>query len=211
MNTDHPIFRLAIDSDLGRTESEFLFLGTCEDIVEKIKRGKRYDIIRASGLLRHLLCDGERLVDAANRRFRMKLDFNDPIMDSDLSRQAMAVLRAHDSIAWIPPNVLMHDSTRPRISLQQFLKVPVTYHRGEPSLTVHNIIDTCAHVYGGVHSGVPKSDQSKLIVQMDDSMIIGGSPPSLTALYAICIVALDGLMPLIEGIHADGQDPVEAF
>lgn len=204
MNSDHQIFSIEIDPDLGRTDAEFIFLGTCGDIVEKLRRAKRYEIIRASGLLRHLFFDGERLIDAANKRFRLKLDFNDPVLDSEIARQAMAILKKHDSFMWCPPNVLMHDKSRPRISLQKFLRTPVTYHSGLPTLTVHDVIATCAHVYGGVHSGAPKSKQDKLIVEMDASMVIGGGEPSLAALYGICIVSLDGLMPLIQAIQSDG-------
>lgn len=62
------ISSLEIDPELGRTEAEFIFLGTCSDIIEKLKRGSRYDLIRTSGLLRHLLADINRLLDAAKKK-----------------------------------------------------------------------------------------------------------------------------------------------
>lgn len=206
---DLKICHLEIDPELGRTEAEFSFLGTCDDIIGKLKRGRRYDIIRASGLLRHLFIDGEALNDAANKRFRIKLSFHNSIVNSEehaeIVSQAMAVLKKHDSIAWIAPNAGMHDRSRPRITTKQFLKTPVTYHSGIPSLTVRDIIDTIAHVYGGIHNGTPQDEQNKLVVALDESIQVGGREPSLAAIYGICLVALDGLTPLIEAIQKDGK------
>ena len=202
---DLPIGQIEIDPELGRTDAEFILLGTCEDIIGKLRRGRRYDIIRASGLLRHIFLDREPLLDAANRRFRLKITFNNTRDDSDITRDAMAVLRKYDSVCWIYPQALLHDKSRPRISKDQFLKLPVLYKSGEPSLTVQNIIETIAHVYGGIHSGNPKSEEDKLIMTLDESMMIDGGEPSLASIYGICISALDGLTPLLQRIIEDGQ------
>ncbi|MDD2685698.1 MAG: hypothetical protein PHY62_06030 [Gallionella sp.] len=210
MLNDLRVSQLEIDPELGRTPAEFSFLGTCDDIIGKLRRGRRYDIIRASGLLRHLFIDGEALIDAANRRFRLKLTFHNSMVNSDenskIVNDAMEILKKYDSIVWIAPLAGMHDKTRPRLSKEQFLKTPVTYHSGNPTLSVRDIIETIAHVYGGVHNGTPKNEQNKLIIALDDSIQIGGGEPSLAAIYGICIVALDGLTPLIEAILVDGKN-----
>lgn len=210
MILDLSISKIEIDPETGRTEAEFNFLGTCDDIIGKLKRGRRYDIIRASGLLRHLFLDQESLIDSANKRFRMKLTFNNTNDQSDLAKEAMAILKKYDgSIMWIPPNTGMHDNSRPRLSKQQFLKLPVAYHSGNPSLTVQDVISTIAHVYGGIHSGKPKSEEDKILMMLDESIKINGGEPSLGLIYGICIAALDGLSPLIEQIIEDGKTSIE--
>ncbi|MBK6321779.1 MAG: hypothetical protein IPF38_06045 [Burkholderiales bacterium] len=194
------ISQIEIDPELGRTEAEFMLLGTCEDIIQKLRRGRRYDIIRSSGLLRQIFLDREPLLDAANRRFRLKITFNNSRDDSEITKEAMVVLKKYESICWIFPIALIHDKSRPRISKEQFLKLPVLYQSGNPSLTVQDTIETIAHVYGGVHAGKPKSEEDRLIMTLDESMNIGGGEPSMTSIYGICIVALDGLTPLIKNI-----------
>ena len=87
------ISQIEIDPELGRTEAEFMLLGTCEDIIQKLRRGRRYDIIRSSGLLRQIFLDREPLLDAANRRFRLKITFNNSRDDSEITKEAMVVLK----------------------------------------------------------------------------------------------------------------------
>jgi len=201
------IFKTEIDPERGRTNAEFSFLGTCDDIRNKLIRGRRYDIIRASGLLRHLFMDGERLMDAANQRFRLKIDFYCGDDDSSTWQDALAAMKElPTSFSWWPPSVGMNRQDAKRVKLDGFLKTPVMYKGGEVALKVSDIIQTCAHVYGGVHSGTPKNNQDKLILALDEEITIGGGEPSIGAIYSICIVALDGLTPLVNAIQTDGAD-----
>ena len=57
-------------------ELESLYLSTIEDIREKLSRNNRYHIIKASGLLRHLLLDTTPLIYQINRKYQVKILFS---------------------------------------------------------------------------------------------------------------------------------------
>lgn len=56
--------------------SEALYIATLEDIKNRIDRNNKYDVIKASGLLRLLLLDGMPLIHQINRKYRVTIRFS---------------------------------------------------------------------------------------------------------------------------------------
>lgn len=193
---------IEIDPNNSMSTAQFIFLGTCEDIRDKRKKGRRYDLIRAAGLLRHLFLDEEPLIHAANRDFRMKITFNDSSLCDEDRKVMDEYLKQTGGSLWLSPDATPNDQpNRQRISLDRFLKTTVVYHTGRTTLTVKDIIDTCAHISGGVHNGKPTRDEHKIIIELDKLMEIDGMEQSLAAIRGICSAALDALTPLIIAIQ----------
>jgi hypothetical protein len=76
---------------------------------------------------------------------------------------------------------------------------------GGSIFTVRDIIDTCAHVKGGVHLGKPKTVEQTAISDWDRAFKQFGKEPSLEALVGICRVSLRALVPLVDAIKNSGN------
>jgi hypothetical protein len=58
------------------SETENLFLGTISDIEQKLSDGTTYNLIRGSGLIRHLFLDANSLANQVNRKYKLRLQFS---------------------------------------------------------------------------------------------------------------------------------------
>jgi hypothetical protein len=247
-------------------ELELLYLNTIEDIKEKLLRGDRYHIIKASGLLRHLFLDSEPLIHQINRQHRAKLLFSivdhstmpmivddepqhrpivfwrnlDPsqidadlewvtlgsqemeAIDGDLSKLRLPSYTNRLPISvkrWFHPETQEWEeiSTTPnyyamlrnagiqvmtkQIKLTEFLATHcLSFHQFDYS--VKDIIKTCAHYKGGVHSVNPIDDKDRKILNLDEVMSIAGLEASLANLKGISMIAIDGLETLTQAISA---------
>ena len=170
-----------------------LYLRTIEDLGTKLGSGDLYVLLRASALLRQLLIDGTPLVHLANRPFKIKLQFRvvqyvQAPIPSDIALQDVG---ADHGPAWAPlPQLLNFD---------QFLAAKCMA-MGENVFSVHDVIDTCAHVLSGVHLAPPKPDQKPLL-DFDNMVQIGGLQASVSMLSGIVRTTLKGLEPLTEAVR----------
>lgn len=184
-----------LDPEIGTSVEEKFFLATIVDVDSKILSGTPYELIRAAGLLRQLLLDGSPLVTVVNRKHKVRLTFHastDKSVPPKISTSLMM---------WFSPDVGIGLPTAPEpIVLHRFLSQPILMRDEKCLATIHDLIDMCSHVKGGIHLGIPKSSGEHALLNWDEAFKEGGGIPSLHALAGTCRVALLGLRPLVEAI-----------
>jgi hypothetical protein len=185
---------------LESVEPERLFLATCTDLEGRITHLDEYGLLRAAGLLRQLLLDETRLIDVVNRKFRIKVAFL--VMDR---RSNMEMVAADGAEFYSVEDGLDPSTARPGTTIEltrdQLLKWKVMFVSGH-YVTVHDLIDQLAHIEGGVHSGSPKTDKEKSLVQAAGMFGIGGLPAGIRMVAAIGRVVVSGLAPLRNRVQA---------
>jgi hypothetical protein len=168
-----------------------MFIGTLNDIRNKLL-GNEYDLLRACGLLRHLLLDQPNLVYLANQKFDLKFTYH-----------------VCDYITKPPFKPLIHFiSLEPNTRITYQVKenklkhIPVLTFN-EQDYTVIDVINSAAHKMGGVHSYPAKKDAEKNLMLLDEvlkKLPIQYLPVFYTCIASICEVVLKGLEPLEKAI-----------
>jgi hypothetical protein len=176
--------------------NEDLYRFTLIDLEQKIEKATEYDLIRACGLLRHLILDGGSLVHIVNRPYKLKLRFI-------VSDQTEIPPFPHNRL-WINP-MATDNSKTVELSLDEFLNRKVLITEGE-TFFVKDIITTAAHVRGGVHSG---TSNSKIDMLMNfEKTVLTRYRIDLMAIKSICRIVLTGLTPLAVLLQEkDGRTP----
>lgn len=190
---------LTLDPAASSTPDEEFFIRTLEDVDRKAISGEPYELVRAAGLLRQLLLDGQPLVHVVNRAHRLRLEFETLPFRPPEQLGARIVWRNIDRSSLTSANTRAH-------SLDQLLAVPCFYQADGVTGTVGDVIRACAHVHGGVHRGRPRNDVERAIVELDNAGAVGPEgPPGIAAVRGICRVVLTGLVPLALAIEAAAQ------
>jgi hypothetical protein len=175
--------------------AELHFVETIFDIDKKLLDRSRYSLIRASGLLRHVLVDGgASLVDQANRRKQLKFVFK--ILDS--------TTMMHSVVKGLWLDVSPHRNSQSpgvlAVNRDRFLSTKVLLHDGVWA-TVRDVIKACANAKGGVHTGPAKTPEEQAVLALDDETIGGvDAELSIAMLAGLCRVVLLGLAPLVEAL-----------
>jgi hypothetical protein len=186
--------------------NEFIFTRTLQDVRQKLT-GDKYDLLRACGLLRHLILDGAAsLALIVNRKYGLKLMFYISAPDGDFS----LFIRLKASLSWRSLSPVTKNSAEVNIDRmlkkQMLLIYPHVY-------TVRDIIRIAANIEGGVHTGTNKKERDNLFV---DAMQLGvyfgtGDDVAYYSIRSICEVVLTGLQPLEEAVKsnlAGGLEPL---
>jgi hypothetical protein len=165
-----------------------LFLETLRDLGNKVASGDEYDLVRSSGLIRHLLMDGTSLCDRVNREARVQLLFdvlepNDPPFDPII----------HLSLA--PGNEIPQSPARTQKKRDAFLKMRVGRLRGV-EFDVHDLISYMAHCAGGVHNHAPDSPAQQAIADLEEAFLLFGRPLTLHFLSNLGRIVIAALEPL---------------
>lgn len=156
-----------------------------------------YDSKRASGLLRQLLFDDKSIISEAKKAI--------------INSQSVASIKffcqpheapAHPSLVFsgsydgFYPHPGMHRSTATEVSLDSFGRQVVIVYSGR-EITVKDVVKYMANKEGGVH--FDKKDirpEEELLKELNDSMLVGGTPALFLTLRSIGLVVLDGLREL---------------
>jgi len=237
--------------------TESLFLGTISDIEQKLSDGTTYNLIRGSGLIRHLFLDANSLVNQVNRKLKLKLQFSivdvSSIKDVFFEKSEGKLIIQWDNIdpSHLVDFALLHkiplegllsgeqiwnemfpkeftpllirtyelgggvyeqDSVHPNyhklfgvktktVNSQQFLSTKCLFYRGH-NYSVSDVIKACAHIRGGVHSGVANSEKEKGILDLDEVLEVGGVDATLATLKGIMKISIKGLEPLVARVKA---------
>jgi len=184
-------------------EQEALFVGTLIDMSAKVSTGQKYDVIRASGLLRQLLLDDSPLVHQVNRSHRKQLKFKVLQFPKDLPSEHKV------NFLWLdidPSSVPSANANE--CDLQGFLAA-LCLRIGDTHYSVGDVIKLCAHVKGGIHSGKPKTQAETELLNLDRKHRLFEQEPSIAAMRGIARVALSGLWPLVQAIwqNVKGAQP----
>jgi hypothetical protein len=176
-----------------------LFLHTLAEIEEAGVSRADFKILRASASLRQLLLDGTPLVDAVNRelriKFRFEVDdcFGDPALQKLIKETCPIFYATLDALdPDFPPRRYV---TRKTLTKDQLLSQRVILFK-ENYYTVHEVIDQCAHVLGGVHLGEPKTPSQFGLDQASKELPFTGFSIPIQQLISILRVVAKGLEPL---------------
>jgi hypothetical protein len=184
-----------------------LFLGTLDELAARTRSGaNEYDYLAASGLIRKLLIDGNPLAHEVNRTRRLRLRFEVTLDDLNLPPE-LPVPAFHGRLEGISPRLR---PPRPlpteRISRDRFLGELAFRVTGEP-FTVAEVIDHCAHVQGGIHAGLPRTQRERTLAAVNDSFKVDGVGPVARTMRGIGYVTFDGLAGLASRIREDREPP----
>lgn len=175
-----------------------LFKCTLEDIEKRLESRNEYKILMISALLRKLLLDGDPLVHQINREHRMQLTFL--VNDRGVPTGKLAPMFWSIEDGLDPDTSVPHLNNPVGKNLDGFLKVPVILFQGK-TITVKDVILHMAHVEGAIHSGMPKSDEEKVLKYLEENLGVGGLPAGIRLLRAIARVTIKGLQPLKNGLE----------
>jgi hypothetical protein len=184
--------------------SEEFFLHTMGDLDYAIQSHDEYTIIKASGRLRLLLIDGNCLMDVVNRPHLLKIafDVSDPWHfpgDNTLDDAGLDHLVMIDAIS--PDSALPNKPTL-RLKRDAFLNFSVAKIKGL-DVSIHDVIDRCAHVEGGIHYGRLKSEGEKALVPIQE-FEVNGVTFNMRQLLPILKIVRKALIPLEEILRSPG-------
>lgn len=176
---------------------EQLFIHTVQDLRSKIRANTTYSLIRACGLVRHLLLDGSiSLVHQVNRTHKLKIRFhikdyeNTPLSNDYKGSGGRTILPIGKSRF---------------VKLDEFLQAKIHYSFRD-EFSVYDFIVAAAHYYGGVHSGKPDIKQERLA--MLNRFYKKETNASFWHISCICKVILKAVKPL-ESVIKKNPLPVD--
>ena len=181
-----------------RDNKKLFFVQTLDDIRSRLKVGDSYNLIRIAGLLRQLFFDGESLIDAVNKDYKMKLEFlvnsNENNFDSNI--EGMEII---DSVSWRFIYPLFPQYSK-KVSKNQLVKL-VVLQKGTHDFSVKQLIKYTANLEGGIHFGrIDKKDESAF-KDMND-FLVNGRNLKWDCLKSITEVVIMGLDPLKKRIKS---------
>lgn len=183
-------FFLTLDPSVGTVEESF-FLHTILDLDERVHRGTSYDLIKAAGLLRLLLIDGNCLIHQINRTHRLRLRF--VVSDwADSPRFPEGTQRFS-----LEPFAKTKTKTVDQAGL---LSEAVLVWQGGMA-TVRDLIKACANSRGGVHLGPPEDGGQSVLLESDRDAQITDVDLSLAGIRDVCAVVFRGVVPLVQAIQ----------
>jgi hypothetical protein len=172
-----------------------LFLGTLQDLGERIKPGlPAYDVLMSAALVRKLLLDDTPLVHLVNqhRKIRLRFRINNRKPPSDPTPIFWSLQDGLD------PNTA-HRSEPIDVTLDRLLSTPVFLVDGK-FLTIKNVVLYVANIIGAVHKSSARTEEALTLEQVSTSLQIGGYDPAVRTLQAISRVVIAGLEPLAKEV-----------
>lgn len=191
----------------GLVDPEVLFLLTCDDLEERVRRAndgdtspsqREYEALMIAPLLRKLILDSHSLIDRVNRTHRLKIRY--PI-------QAWPLLAGSGGTS-TPPEfddsprpILEHFLDRVVLDRDEMLSRPVMIWNGQV-VTARDVIRHLANAAGGVHLGPPRSDKGRMLLELDQSITFTGVRAGSLCVMAVGHAALLGLDELRRLVRA---------
>lgn len=175
-----------------------LFIRTLKDLKAKIESNDPYEILMASALLRKLLIDGNPLMDQANKKFKLNINFIVNNRQSPLITKGLAFWSIQDGFD--PETSVPHLSNPLTVGKDEMLKRVVLIINGA-TITVLDLIKFLSHVQGAVHSGNPKVTKEEILKEAEETLTVGGMPAGIRTICAIGRVVLKGLDPLNQKVN----------
>lgn len=183
---------------MGLLNEEEIFFSTYLELIERYKKGTKYDTLMISGLLRKLLLDN--LLNLANKKHRLKIFFEiedfsyfkNQILESKTNGEGSLFYRR------IGPS-----QNNIKVTLEKFLKTPFYYIDGE-TLRIKELIKTYANKAGGIHVDNPNTKIEKLITK--PNFYFFETPYTEVILRDITEVTLNALKPLAIQIQTSKKD-----
>jgi hypothetical protein len=181
-----------------------LFLETLRDLDRRSSASDvtAYEILRSSLLIRQLLLDQHPLVRAVNKgrdvELRFRINGRKPIwMLAGTERPVFWTIQDG-----LDPETALTLSVPATVDLEQFLSHVIMVSRGS-ELTVKDVVRQVAHISGGVHAGAPREEVERVLLEVSESISVGGLDPVTRSLLAIGRIVVRSLEPLAERIESE--------
>jgi len=179
-----------------------LFLKTCADLQVKLESQDAYELLRSSALIRQLFLDeGSSLVDQVNRSARVRLIFNIvEFIPMEGSRQEIVLVPdgldpdVYDSLPKAAP-------ARKTVTRDQFFSAPIGVVQGQ-LVTALDVVRHVAFTMGGIHAGMPKTEQDLVLAKIGANLRIGGVNPAIRIVRAAGKGCVRALAPLRDAVSA---------
>jgi hypothetical protein len=184
-------------------EKEELFLGTLDDLQNRLSCSDPYETLLIAGLLRKLFLDAHPLADQVNRKYHLRLYFEVGV-SPDLWRNVERI-----DGSWSIQDGLLPEHNPPglreshRVTRDQFLATIIIFVDAT-KFSVRDLIDFGANVAGAVHAGIAKSEKERVLDELGRRTFLGGVSATLRQLRSIGRVVLKGLEPLRIAVAAEG-------
>jgi hypothetical protein len=182
--------------------AEWLFVETVVDVRRRSHHPaarNRYELLGIAPLLRKLLIDSRPLLNTVQAaRLDVVTDFRIKPWSAPDDSQSSAEFSYHLQLGG-PELVGGPEEPRAR-KLKHFLSATVGFIEGKP-LTVREVVRYYAHVEGGVHFGVPASDEER-VLNMMAPLLLGRSTGQIQILAHLGTIVVNALTPLCESILA---------
>jgi len=169
-------------------DNKFLFVNTLEDIRSKTKTNNKYDIIKASGLLRLLLLDNPPLIHIINKEYRIPILFHVSDFKSKIPIQP--------DYHWI--SLLPETRKTYKVKLDEFLNITCFLYK-QNEYSIKDVIRSCAHLIGGIHTSKPRDEKEEIFLNLDKIMPINPDG-TYNSLKEIALVGIKGLETLEEKV-----------
>jgi hypothetical protein len=176
-------------------EPEPLFLQRCGQLAALLQGNSEIDLLDIGAILRQLLLDKNKLMDAANKE-RIKPKFH--VGASNFAADEHADKTFWTMIDGIDPEIRSAQAPSVQLGRDDFLNLVVINNFGK-TITIRDIIDHAANVAGGVHLD-PRPKKTP-IEASDREVIVNGYPIAAYHMRAIAKVALRGLQPIIDDVQ----------
>jgi hypothetical protein len=184
-------------------DRERLFVQTVDwlDQVARRQPPDEHELLLASGRLRMLLLDAQRLTDQVNKTYSFDIRYRIVRARAPVNAAHLEFWARTDGIA--PAERLADAEPRlQEVPVQTFLHELVMIYRGE-KVTVRDLIDHLANVVGGVHAGKAREERDLKLNQLAESLSLGGMSPGIRAVRGIVVVVAEALKPLRDAIAED--------
>lgn len=175
-------------------DAEPLFLQRCGQLAALLQSDNEIDLLDIGAILRQLLLDKNKLMDAANKE-GIKPKFHVGV--SHYGPDEHAAKTFWSTIDGIDPEI-RPGAPSAHLGRDDFLKHVVINYFGK-NITIRDIIDHTANVAGGVHLD-PRPKKTP-IRHADQAVTVLGYPISAYHMRAIGKVALRAFQPIIDDVQ----------
>lgn len=207
------------------TREERVFCGKYEELCELADPKSEKDLLKISGILRHILNDG--LFHHANKRTKLDLNFQIIETPQENINEFIKIIDS-EKLIWNDVTLRVPENGRQEnvknITPSDFLKLVVQIVKDttdiveegemekdetdidevEPtSITVREVISYGANILGGVHTGKPRSSDKVKHTELEKfkDYRLGGVNWSLRELIPISQIVMRGLKPLYDSLQ----------
>lgn len=189
----------------GAALDAWLYVETVDDLAHRSQNGgSAYTALGIAPLIRKLLLDDNRLVDAANRDHRLKLLF-------EIAPVKLVPPTFHkENGLWMVPQLAFGQPLgegRTACSRDSFLAATVAQYEQNP-VSVREVVRYFAHVHGGVHRGAPTTPFEEFAMAHADQAVLSGDAWQ-GILVALGRIVSEALQPLTDIVRPTVLVPEE--
>jgi len=181
---------------------EEVFKYRYERLSQILEGGQSAQLLDVAHILRQFLIDSPSIVDIVNRNHRVKIKF-EVFESADEKIERLRSITGDAPSFVYSGTVLPPFAPRKSLNRESFLSFNILFLNGQ-HFTVRQVIKACANRMGGVHYSNPSSDdrEESILRRLDELMIIGGAPATLSSLILVGRIVSNGLGELYSKVNS---------